>query len=135
MVHKNTKKRALRVGSRHPFERRSEKEKRRIVHEVNQDIIGIRAACRKYGLNRNTLRSWRVLFSLPVTNSPAPPEPFTTMPDLQADQTLTRQVKALTKALAQAELKISSLQTVIEVAEEELKIRIRKKSGTKRSKE
>ena len=47
------------MGSRRPFERRTEKEKRRIVHEVNQGIIGIRAACRKYGLNRNTLRSWR----------------------------------------------------------------------------
>lgn len=128
------------MGSRHPFERRSEKEKRPIVHEVNQGIIGIRAACRKYGLNRNTLRSWLVVFSLPVTSSAATPEPSTTMPDPQADLTLTRQVKALTKALAQAELKISSLQTVIEVAEEELKIKIRKKSGRsgappKRSKE
>ncbi|OJW77819.1 MAG: hypothetical protein BGO59_04430 [Spirosoma sp. 48-14] len=123
------------MGSRHPFERRTEKEKRRIVHEVNQGIIGIRAACRKYGLNRNTLRSWLVVFSLPTTDTLATPEPSTTMPDPQLDQTLTRQVKALTKALAQAELKISSLQTVIEVAEEDLKIKIRKKSGTKRSKE
>lgn len=128
------------MGSRHPFERRTEKEKRRIVHEVNQGIIGIRAACRKYGLNRNTLRSWLVVFSLPTTDTLATPEPPTTMPDPQLDQTLTRQVKALNKALAQAELKISSLQTVIEVAEEELKIKIRKKSGRsgappKRSKE
>ncbi|MGM9511700.1 transposase [Larkinella sp. GY13] len=123
------------MGSRHPFERRSEKEKRRIVQEVNQGIIGIRAACRKYGLNRNTLRSWLVLFSLPVTDTVATPEPSPAMPNPQTDQLVTRQVKALTKALAQAELKISTLQTVIEVAENELKIKIRKKSGTKRSKE
>ncbi len=46
-----------------------------------------------------------------------------------------RQLKALTKALAEAELKISGLQTMIEVAEQELKIKIRKKRGTKQSKE
>ncbi|TYA57226.1 hypothetical protein [Formosa maritima] len=42
--------------------------------------------------------------------------------------------QALEKALQEAELKIKALNTLIDVAEEQLKIDIRKKSGAKQSK-
>ena len=45
----------------------------------------------------------------------------------------TAQTEALQKALEEAELKIKALNTLIDVAEEQLKIDIRKKSGTKQS--
>lgn len=48
--------------------------------------------------------------------------------DLQA------QLKALQKQLALSELKVEALETMIDLAEEELKIPIRKKSGSKQSK-
>lgn len=41
--------------------------------------------------------------------------------------------EALQKALQEAELKIKALNTLIDVAEEQLKIEIRKKSGAKQS--
>ena len=43
------------------------------------------------------------------------------------------QAEALQKALEEAELKIKALNTLIDVAEEQLKIDIRKKSGAKQS--
>lgn len=135
MTNKSKSKPAARLESRRPYQRRSEANKRKIVREVNQELIGIRAACRKYGLNRNTLKSWLVQFSLPTLEEPLPTEQSPDMPDRSSNQTLNRQVQALTKALAQSQLKINGLQTMIEVAESELKIKIRKKYGTKRSNE
>ena len=41
--------------------------------------------------------------------------------------------ESLEKALKEAELKIKALNTLIDVAEEQLKIDIRKKSGAKQS--
>lgn len=49
-------------------------------------------------------------------------------PNLQA------QLKALQKQLALSELKVEALETMIDLAEEELKIPIRKKSGSKQPK-
>jgi transposase len=43
------------------------------------------------------------------------------------------EVKALQQALAEAELKIKALDTMIDIAEEQLKIDIRKKSGARQS--
>ena len=45
----------------------------------------------------------------------------------------TSQTAALQKALQEAELKIKALNTLIDVAEEQLKIDIRKKSGARQS--
>jgi len=47
--------------------------------------------------------------------------------------TSTAQTAALQKALQEAELKIKALNTLIDVAEEQLKITIRKKSGARQS--
>lgn len=41
--------------------------------------------------------------------------------------------QALRKALEESNLKILALETMIDIAEEQLKINIRKKSGTKQS--
>lgn len=135
MTNNRRRKTTAGIGNRRPYQRLTEAQKRNIVGEVNQGLICIRAACRKYGLNRNTLRSWRVKLSLLTPEETLPTELSPDMTDPQPNSTLSRQVKALTKALAQAQLKISGYQTMIEVAEDKLKIKIRKKSGTKRSNE
>jgi len=122
------------IASRQPYKRRSDAEKQKIVYEVTKGLIGIRAACRKYGLNRNTLKNWMENVCLPNLADTIPDEPQPTMPTSNSSDLPNRQLKALTKALAEAELKISGLQTMIEVAEEEFKIKIRKKRGTKQSK-
>ena len=46
-----------------------------------------------------------------------------------------KKIKELTQALELARLKIEGLETMIKVAEEDLQIKIRKKAGTKQSKE
>jgi len=122
------------IVSREPYKRRSEAEKQKIVYEVSKGLIGIRAACRKYGLNRNTLKNWMESICLPNLGDTIADEPEPTMPTSNPSDPPNRQLKALTKALAEAELKISGLQTMIEVAEEEFRIKIRKKRGTKQSK-
>ena len=48
---------------------------------------------------------------------------------------MKRKIHELTRALEHAQLKISSLETLIKVSEEDLQIKIRKKRGTKQSKE
>ena len=49
------------------------------------------------------------------------------------DQKPTDETEVLRQKLADAELKITALNTLIDVAEEQLKINIRKKPGAKRS--
>lgn len=50
-------------------------------------------------------------------------------------QEYKQQIRQLEKALEYANLKILGLETMINVTEEDLQIKIRKKPGTKRSKE
>lgn len=51
----------------------------------------------------------------------------------EADPTTLAEVKNLQKQLAEAQLKIAALNTLIDVAEEQLKINIRKKPGARQS--
>lgn len=51
----------------------------------------------------------------------------------QSEDKESDEVKALRKALAEAELKVKALDTLIDIAEEQLKINIRKKSGARQS--
>lgn len=51
----------------------------------------------------------------------------------QSDKKESDEVKALQQALAEAQLKIQALNTMIDIAEEQLEITIRKKSGARQS--
>jgi hypothetical protein len=57
------------------------------------------------------------------------------MNDDQKECALNKKIQQLTKDLEYAKLKIISLETMITVAENDLKIKIRKKRGTKQLKE
>ncbi len=48
---------------------------------------------------------------------------------------LAKKIKELSFELEKTQLKLNTLETIIKVAEDDLNIKIRKKSGTKRSKE
>jgi hypothetical protein len=56
------------------------------------------------------------------------------MNDDQKESALNKKIQQLTKDLEYAKLKIISLETMITVAENDLKIKIRKKRGTKQLK-
>ena len=59
---------------------------------------------------------------------------FSRMNDDQKESALNKKIQQLTKDLEYAKLKIISLETMITVAENDLKIKIRKKRGTKQLK-
>lgn len=121
--------------SRNPHVRRDENEIRKIIAEIESGSIGIRTACFKYGLNRNTLKLWMTRLSI-RTLSDNKKNPITSsMADEHKKQDLNCQIKQLKKSLEYAKLKILGLETMIKIAEEDLNIKIRKKNGTKQSKE
>jgi hypothetical protein len=123
------------VLSRDPYKRRPEAEMVRIVKEVSSGIIAKRAACAKYGLNRNTLALFIRRFSVRTLGNDLSNQLLAHMNEDQKMALLERKVKELTKILEDAKLKNASLETMIQIAEEDLHIRIRKKRGTKQSKE
>ena len=123
------------VLSRDPYKRRTETEMIKIVTEVNQGLIGKRAACSKYGLNRNTLALFIKKFSIRTLGTEISTQLLNNMTDDQKLDLLEKKIKELTKSLDYANLKKDSLEIMIKVAEEDLHIKIRKKRGTKQSKE
>jgi hypothetical protein len=57
-----------------------------------------------------------------------------TFEDNAAEQPAREQVKQLKRQLELSQLKVEALETMIDIAEQELQIDIRKKSGAKQSK-
>jgi len=128
----NTKKKFRpSVLSRYPYKRRTEAEMIKIVTEVNNGLISKRAACAKYGVNRNTLALFIKKFSIRTLGTEISTQLLANMTEDQKINLLEKKVKELTKSLDYANLKKDSLETMIKVAEEDLHIKIRKKPGTK----
>jgi len=121
--------------SRDPYKRRDESEMIRVVRDIQSGLLGIRASCRKYGICRRTLQCWITRLSVRTLGDELSNKLLSSMTDDQQSKALVKKVKELTKALEQSRLKIDSLETMIKVAEEALHIKIRKKRGTKQSKE
>jgi len=63
---KNKKKKGKRVEPKSvtPYVRRTDAEMIKIVREIHSGLIGVRSACFKYGLNRNTLKLFITKFSI-----------------------------------------------------------------------
>ena len=58
-----TKGKKVTVNNRKPYKRLSEREKGKIVHEVNSGLIGHKACAKKYSLSRNSFSAWITDFS------------------------------------------------------------------------
>lgn len=108
---------------------------KKIITEITDGAIGIRAACLKYGLNRNTLKLWMTRLSIRNLSDQKNVWISSSMEEEQNNRDLASQIKQLTKSLEYARIKILGLETMIKVAEEDLHIKIRKKPGTKQSRE
>jgi hypothetical protein len=135
MKEKIKKKYRPSVLSRNPYKRRSESEMIKIITEVNSGLIGKRAACEKYGVNRNTLALFVRKLSVRTLSNDLSSQLLSDMSEDQKSKALIKKIKELTAALEYSRLRIDSLETMIKVAEEDLHIKIKKKRGTKRSKE
>ena len=109
----------------------SDSFRRKVVEEILGGSIHMAGAVRKYGLKGSgTLTSWKRWYAKNhdiVPKQEPMQEDQTKLPDAAEHA----QIKALQDALKLAELKIAALQTMIDIAEDQYKIPIRKNSGTK----
>jgi transposase len=110
----------------------SNKDKQYIVAAITQGRMTIKEACAAYQIrSEKSVREW-------VSRFKKEKHSFTlAIPTDMAKKKKAAVVKSCTsdlqKALEEAQLKIIALNTMIDVAEEQLKIDIRKKSGAKPS--
>jgi transposase len=111
----------------------TEVEKRSIVRQVERGELTAHAARKAHGISGDTLNKW-LKASLKENVELAAYDPFD-MKGTSTDQPglPDPEKEALKKALAEAQLKISALNTLIDVAEGQFKIRIRKKAGARQS--
>ena len=133
----NTKKKAKKKDplSRTPYTRRSDQEMAKIASEVQSGLLGIRTACLKYGLCRNTLKLYLIKGAMRNLGVPTSKQKhLPTMNPEPKESVLKKEVQRLSKELEYAKLKLLSLETMIQEAEKHLQIKIKKKYGTKQSK-
>ena len=135
MTKEKVKKKRFSSHSKHPYVRRDEEEMAKIIGEISSGMVSIRGACLKYGLCRNTLKLWITKQTVRTLEINLSAHQMTSNNENVDSKALQRKIYELTRALEHANLKISSLETLIKVSEEDLKIKIRKKPGTKQSKE
>jgi transposase-like protein len=103
-----------------------------VVREYLMGKFSMLQIAQKHNITRNRLLGWVKRFSADLS------EEITTIPILtekesQDQQLLKKQNEELAQKLAQAQMKITGLELMIDIAEEQLNIDIRKKSGTKQS--
>lgn len=103
--------------------------KRWIAREVESGRITSKEAIEKHNINRDTrtIYDWVQLYGIEKELS------LTTMtPQERQDKAaLEKRIKELEKALEYAKFKNIAIETMIDIAEEQFKIPIRKKSGPK----
>jgi len=124
------------ISSDNPCKKLSNQVKRSIVRAVESKKLSVKEAQMTYNIrSASTIRKWMKQFQqendeLALANESGMKKKKPTQSN-SADN--NQDLKALQKALADAQLKIAALNTLIDVAEEQLNINIRKKPGAKQS--
>lgn len=137
---RNSKKHPVKqVFKRKPHKKMPESLKTRIVGEVLRGEISLRAASTKYNIHRRTIRTalQKVQVNGLIDDAPVRLGKGVNldMNEKQLERTSAQEIKALTEELKKARLKIEGLDIMISEAEEKFKIKIRKKAGTKQSRD
>ena len=105
--------------------------RRWLVQQIEEQKITVMSAVRRFNFNPQSgealIRIWRKKYASEMVLS----LPDMTAAEKQKLTLLQQQNKALEKALEDAKMKNIALDMLIDVAEEKLKISIRKKSGAK----
>jgi|SRR4030095_200252 transposase len=113
---------SYRAGRRAVF---SEQERRKIVRLVQEQKITKQQAQELYKVGKKALNTW-------LLNAKKEEAELvrSNLNDMPIDPLSYSQIE-LTKQLSEAKLKIKALETMIDIAEQQFKISIRKKSGAK----
>ena len=112
-------------------QRYSNLQKRTIVTAIEQGRMTIKEAQSAYKVKTEKLiRNWLTQYKAEKVELCIVTEPAMAK---KSQPISAAQAEALQKALEEAEMKIKALNTLIDVAEEQLKIDIRKKSGARQS--
>lgn len=112
----------------------SSQEKRSLLRAVAKDGLSVRNAAIIYGVGESSIHQW-------LKHYPKENEELSSSNQLNLKKRKTKHqpgtsgehVRQLQQQLADAQLKIAALNTLIDVAEEQLKINIRKKPGARQS--
>ena len=109
-------------------------QKSSILRRIEQGSMTIQQAMSVYNIKgRNTIKKWQQQYrqedTALIATNPSIMEQLPTSPEGSSDPKSLE----LEKALAEAKLKIAALETMIDLAEQQFKIKIRKKSGAKQS--
>ena len=105
--------------------------KRAIIAEYLTEEVSYRQLQYKYGVSYGTIRRWVLEYQ--NTSNPLSKE-RNQLPPADPSEDLPTDVKQLQEELRKARLHNQLLNAMIDIAEEQLNIDIRKKSGSKRSK-
>ena len=111
--------------------------KRKIAEEYLSGKFSYAVAAEEYGLKDKTVVKefvkWykRTLYLEQMEDDKGPKE--VSKPGSSPEPPTKEQLQAIERQLAEAKLKIAGLEALIDIAEQELQIDIRKKSGTKPS--
>lgn len=108
-------------------------EKRSILRLIQKGQLTTHQARKTYGIGGDVLQRW-LKSSVKENVELAAYDPFEMKDKPEGQSNLPDPEKeALKKALEDAQLKISALNTLIDVAEDQFKIKIRKKAGARQS--
>lgn len=119
--------------------------KQQAITEYLTEGTGYRQLAKKYGVSRSTINKWvqihQGIHNLPPTAKQqkyylsgmnSKPENVAAN-EFEKTQALTQKIALLEKQLAWEKLRSEALDTMINIAEKQLDISIRKKSGTQQS--
>jgi transposase len=109
-------------------------DKRSVVRSVNAGRLSVKEAAVAYRISEDSVRRW-------IRENKLENEELSSSNQEQLSKKSTKEqagagqdrARQLEQQLAEAQLKIAALNTLIDVAEEQLKINIRKKPGARQS--
>lgn len=111
--------------------------KEKIIQEYLTSTLGYRELAKKYGISRSAIHRWVLNFQgikcASVDRSRKKKSYFTEMVKPTVKAVEITDAKLLRKKLMEEQQRSAALLKMIEIAEKEFKIRIRKKSGAKQS--
>lgn len=104
----------------------------KVAHFYSENQESLSQVAERFKISRSLVNKWHRRFNLQKGGLTAPVLAMTEQ-EKKEFEALRKQNEELAKKLSYSNLQILGLQTMIDIAEKELKIDIRKKSGTKQS--